>query len=143
MNKLVLLLSIVPSILYGGDCKIDGINVEYREVNNTRLQGQVAQAYISHNKHIIEFSKDIHNLPEVLKTHILEHECSHHRLKHTYMPKSYISDMYEFEADCDAITHLNWKQEQVEKLISIWYEMYPKEYVNIRSEKLKKCMYQN
>jgi hypothetical protein len=136
MKKLVLLIALIPSIAHS-ECKIDEKSVIYKEVPAYRLQGTVAQAYMKGDKHIIEYSTEVKYLPEPLRQHILAHECAHHRLKHTAMPIAYDLDKFEFEADCDAVKQLNWNSSDIDKLQSIWYTLYPKDYVNTRSESLK------
>lgn len=140
MKKLVLLIALIPSISHA-QCEVDGINAIYKEV--PRLQGTVAQAYKRNGRYIIEYSKDIKYMPSLLKDHILAHECAHHKLKHTSMTIAYNNDKFEFEADCHAIKELNWKEEEINTLISIWSSLYPEIYINKRSESVKRCLYQN
>jgi hypothetical protein len=142
MKKLVLLIALIPSIAHS-QCIIDEKSATYKEVPAYRLQGRVAQAYIRNGNYIIEYSTDLKKFPQILKDHILAHECAHHRLKHTALPKAYDSDSFEFEADCDAVKQLSWNYEQVENLTTIWYSIYAKEYIDTRGGALKKCLHQN
>lgn len=140
MKSLVLLIALIPSISHA-QCEVDGVNAIYKEV--PRLQGVVAQAYKHNGKYIIEYGKELKYMPPKLREHVLAHECAHHRLKHTAMPIAYENDIFEFEADCDALVQLNWKDKEIDDLINIWTSLYPKNYIEKRSESLKKCIYQN
>jgi hypothetical protein len=139
MNKLVLLIALMPSISHSY-CEIDGVNAVYKPVPDTRLQGVVAQAYRNNGKYIIEYSNNLNKYPKILQNHILAHECAHHKLKHTSMPIAYVNDRFEFEADCDAVKQLNWSETEVNELIYIWSTSYPRIHVENRSEALKKCL---
>jgi hypothetical protein len=142
MKRLVLLIALIPSIAHS-ECKIDGKSAIYKEVPAYRLQGRVAQSYRNAGKYIIEYSTHVQYFPKPLQDHILAHECAHHRLKHTSMPIAYDLDKFEAEADCDAVKQLDWNTSDVENLQKIWYSIYSTDYVDSRSESLKKCLLQN
>jgi len=142
MKELVLLIALIPSVVHS-ECKIDKKSVIYKEVPSYILQGRVAQSYISGGRYIIEYSSDIQHFPKLLKDHILAHECAHHRLKHTVLPRFYKSDKYEFDADCDAIKQLKWSETEVNELIDIWNKIYVHAQSNTRGNELKQCLLQN
>lgn len=142
MKKLVLLIALIPSILHA-ECKVEEISVKYLEVPAHRLQGRVATADVINGRYVISYGSDVRYFPKLLQDHIFAHECAHHRLKHTLLPKSYMSDQYEFDADCDAVKQLNWTDKEVNELIDIWKGLYPKDYIETRGNALKKCLLQN
>lgn len=137
-----MLMALIPSLLHA-ECVVDGVSVVYEEVPAYRLQGRVAEADILHNKYVIRYGTDVKFFPKVLKDHIFAHECAHHRLKHTVLPRFYQSDKHEFDADCDAIKQLKWSETEVNELIDIWNKIYVHAQSNTRGNELKQCLLQN
>ena len=142
MKKLVLLIALIPSILHA-ECKIEEKSVIYLEVPSYMTHGSVATADVLNGKYVITYEPDVKYFPKILQDHIFAHECAHHRLKHTLLPKSYRSDEFEFDADCDAVKQLNWTDKEILDLISIWNTLYPKDYVETIGNTLKRCLHQN